>query len=129
MAGIKTDIVEIVAPGSAAAGQTVGITIKVKNISGELLCVLVAGALEYGVLPWPTITVPINQIIFGPGVIQPYSAYFTMPNASVKIHAYSYYYVPEYGYFVFDDEEVRNVSLGVLVSEFNELKITNYVKT
>ena len=54
------DIVEIVAPAEAAAGSKVDITVRIKNLHSSTIGVMVEGALEYGVTPWPTISLPDN---------------------------------------------------------------------
>jgi len=111
--GAYTEITEIVAPSSAVPGSRVDITVKIKNNYSSTIGVLVGGALEYGVTPWPTITFPTNSANVAAGATKSFSGYFTMPNAAVMIHAYSYYYGDD-GYWYFDDEKEKDVDLAVV---------------
>lgn len=113
MAGAYTDIVDIVAPSSAVAGARVDITVKIKNTYSSAIGIMVGGALEYGVTPWPQITYPTNSGNVNGGATKSFSGYFTMPNKAVTIHAYSYYYGVDNAWH-FDDEATKNVSLGVV---------------
>ena len=53
MTGLYTQITEIVAPSSAIAGQLVSIEVKIKNLYSSVIGIMVGGALDYGVSPWP----------------------------------------------------------------------------
>jgi len=55
---LYADIIEIVAPSQAAPGDPVSITIRVKNLYSAPIGIMVGGALEYGVSPWPGIPSP-----------------------------------------------------------------------
>jgi len=107
--GAFTEIVDIVAPSSAPAGSRVDITVKIKNLYSSTIGIMVGGALEYGVSPWPTITFPSPSANVGPGATYSFNGYFTMPSVAVTIHAYSYYYAEGWH---FDDEAVKAVSLA-----------------
>ena len=104
------DIVEIVAPGSAGAGERVDITVKIKNTYTGAIGIMVGGALEYGVSPWPQITYPSNWANVNAGATKSFSGYFTMPyyppGKVITIHAYSYWYGTGWH---FDDELTKDV--------------------
>ncbi len=108
--GAYTEITEIVAPASATPGSRVDITVKIKNLWGDTIGIMVGGALEYGVTPWPGITFPNPSDNVATGATKSFSGYFTMPNAPVTIHAYSYYYTAQGWYF--DDERTKNVAVA-----------------
>lgn len=127
MAGYYTEIVEVVAPSSAIAGQVVNVEVKIKNTYSSTIGILVGGALDYGVSPWPTIDFPTYQANVGPGAIHTFYGSFTMPSKGVTIHAYSYYYGGD-GYWHFDDEKTKEVSLAELAAEFSQFKIGDYNK-
>jgi len=110
--GAFTEIVDIVAPSSAPAGSRVDITVKIKNLYSSTIGIMVGGALEYGVSPWPTITFPSPSANVGPGATYSFNGYFTMPSVAVTIHAYSYYYAE--GSWYFDDERTKNVTVAVV---------------
>ncbi|MBC8477454.1 MAG: hypothetical protein H8D49_03820 [Dehalococcoidia bacterium] len=121
------DIVEIVAPGEAADGSRVDITVSIKNKYSSTIGIMVGGALEYGVTPWPGISFPNNTANISGGVTHSFNGYFTMPGSNVRIHAYSYYYGDD-GYWHFDDEEVINVGLAEMESEFGNIEIISYAR-
>lgn len=109
MTGLYTDIVEITAPSEAVAGSTVNIQVKIKNKHTSTIGIMVGGALEYGVTPWPSISFPTNWANVSPGATYTFYGSFTMPTLGVKIHAYSYYYTADG--WVFDDEKTKSVSV------------------
>lgn len=119
MSGICTDVVEIVAPSTAVAGERVGITVKIKNTYSSTIGIMVGGALEYGVIPWPSINFPDNWDNVAAGATKTFYGYFTMPyyppGKVVKIHAYSYWYgrLPDeyWDSWHFDDEKTKDVEI------------------
>jgi hypothetical protein len=121
------DIVEIVAPARASADARVDITVKIKNKYTSAIGIMVGGALEYGVTPWPGIEFPTNWANVSGGATQSFSGYFTMPDRAVKIHAYSYYYAE--GSWHFDDEMIKTVDLAAVPeSEFGSIEIISYAR-
>jgi len=121
-----TDITSITAPSSAVAGERVDITVKIKNLYSSAIGIMVGGALEYGATPWPQITYPTDWANVAAGATQSFSGYFTMPSASVKIHAYSYYYGTD-GFWHFEDELTKNVSIvyeWVMLGSVTNLSLT-----
>ena len=122
MAGTYTDVVEIVAPSSAVAGQTVSVTIKIKNKYTSIIGVAAIGVWDSEVrfIDWLTANIPA-------GATQSFSGSFIMPSRRVTIHGYSYYYGTD-GNYHFDDERTKDVALGVLEPEFSGFGITQYNK-
>jgi len=122
------DIVEIVAPAEAAQGSRVDITVKVKNTYSSAIGIMVGGALEYGVSPWPGISFPEPSANVNAGVTHSFSGHFIMPDKKVTIHAYSYYYGAD-GSWHFDDEMTRAVNLAQEVeSQFGSIEIVSYAR-
>ena len=120
------DIIEIIAPTEAAQGSRVDITVKIKNTYSSAIGVMVGGALEYGVSPWPGISFPEPSANVNGGVTYSFSGYFTMPDKKVTIHAYSYYYGAD-GSWHFDDEMTKVVNLiSVPESQFGSIEIVSY---
>ena len=120
------DIVGITAPSEAMEGSRVDITVRIKNLYSSTIGIMVSGALEYGVSPWPGITFPESSDNVEPGSTRSFSGYFTMPNKKVTIHAYSYYYASD-GYWYFDDEMTKTVNLAqVPDSKFGFIEIVSY---
>ena len=124
---LYADIVEIVAPAEAVAGSRVDITVKIKNKYASAIGIMVGGALEYGVSPWPGITFPSNSANVGAGVTYSFNGYFYMPDKAVTIHAYSYWYGAD-GYWYFDDEMTKVISLAALTPQVSEFKIADFYR-
>lgn len=132
MTGLYTEITEIVAPSSAVAGQAVDIQVKVKNLHTSTIGIMVGGALEYGITPWPTINFPDDQDNVAAGATKTFYGSFTMPyyppGKIIKIHAYSYFYAE--GWY-FDDEKTKDVETVAPVEPeptFSEFGVTAFSK-
>jgi len=122
------DIVEIVAPSEAVQGSRVDITVRVKNTYSSAIGIMVGGALEYGVSPWPSISFAEPSANVNGGVTLSFSGYFTMPDKKVTIYAYSYYYGAD-GSWHFDDEMTKAVNLAAEVeSQFGSIEIVSYAR-
>lgn len=105
--GEYTDIVEIDAPGSAAAGERVPVTIKIKNTWDYNLLIAADGA--YDGVPF------LHMESWVPaGETHSFSGSFTMPSSGVTIHASSSYWL--FGdIWELDDEAEKGVSLAEVV--------------
>lgn len=106
MSGTYTDVVEIVAPDSAAAGETVPVTIKIKNTYTASVHVSAIGVWDSEDLfiDWLDYWIPA-------GKTHSFFGSFVMPARDVTIHAYSYYEDLD-GYWRYDDEDEKAVSLA-----------------
>ena len=120
------DIVEIVAPAEAAQGSRVDITVRIKNTYSSAIGIMVGGALEYGVSPWPDISFTEPSANVNGGATYSFSGYFIMPDKKVTIHAYSYYYGSD-GSWHSDDEMTKVVNLvSIPASQFGSIEIVSY---
>ena len=104
MTGTYTEIVEIEAPDSAAQGERVDVTIKVKNIDTYwdhvVACVAIVDGLRF-----------IDEVVIIPaGGTYSYSGAFLMGGGNVTIYAYSYY--PYYEEWILDDQATKDVLLA-----------------
>ncbi len=106
MAGYYTEITDIVAPSSAIAGESVPVTIKIRNKYSASVHVAAIGIYdtEERFIDWLDYWIPA-------GVTHSFSGSFVMPNKGVTIVAYSYY-EDEEGYWHKDDEVTKGVSLA-----------------
>jgi hypothetical protein len=120
-AGAYSEITKISAPSEAAPGNTVTISITIKNLYSSTIGIMVGGALEYGVTPWPKISCPDNHLNVPGGESHTFQCTFTMPEYDVIIHAYSYYYSSDG--WVFDDERTKDIDVGT-EPEFSNLQAT-----
>ncbi len=112
------DITGITAPSEAAQGSRVDITVKIKNTYSAAIAIMVGGALEYGVSPWPGITFPVQSVNVDAGATYSFTGYFTMPDKKVTIHAYSYWYGSD-GSWYYDDEMTKEINLTDVRYEFD----------
>ena len=120
-------IVEIVAPSQAAPGERVDITVRIKNTYSAAIGIMVGGALEHGVTPWPGISFPENSANVDGGATYSFSGSFVMPDKGVTIHAYSYWYGAD-GYWHFDDEMTKVVNLAALTPQVSEFRVADFYK-
>ena len=125
---LYADIIEIVAPNQAVAGSKVDITVKIKNTYSAVISIMVGGALEYGISPWPGIDFPENWANVNAGATYSFSGSFTMPDKKVTIHAYSYWYGAD-GYWYYDDELTKAVEvMGVTEPSILDFRIADFAK-
>jgi len=125
---LYADIIEIVTPAQATAGSRVDITVRVKNTYSGAVGIMVGGALEYGVAPWPSIDFPENWANVDGGAVHSFSGFFFMPDRRVTIHAYSYWYGAD-GSWYLDDEMTKSVELqAVPQPAVSDFRIVDYVK-
>ncbi len=122
MTGLYTEIIEITAPSGAPFGAEVSIKAKVKNISDRFFFISVTGRYD-GV----DIAFKPDNFSIGPGGAWTFTSSFTMPNKSVKVDVWSYYYM--YAVWHQDDHDYVNIAREVIPSsEFSELTITRIRK-
>ena len=123
-AGVYTEITVVEAPASASAGSLVQVRVSIKNKTASTIGIMVGGALEYGVSPWPTISFPNNWANFPAGQSHYFDGTFSMPAYAVVIHAYSYYYGSDSAWH-FDDERTKSVGLSqVEDAQFQSLSVS-----
>ncbi|MDD5511975.1 MAG: hypothetical protein PHI12_14400 [Dehalococcoidales bacterium] len=120
----NAQITGVVVPSQAAQGERVDVIIRIKNIKSYPITVMVGGALEYGISPWPTLSFEVERTMtLDPSTIGEFAAYFTMPDKAVKVHGYSYYYGTD-GTYHFDDDKSVSVALGQLPqAQFSDLEL------
>lgn len=124
---LYADVIEIVAPSQAAPGDLVNITVRIKNLYSAPIGIMVGGALEYGVSPWPGITFPTSSANVDAGATYSFSGYFYMPDKGVTVHGYSYWYGADNTWH-FDDEMTRAVNLAALTPQVSEFKIADFYR-
>jgi len=107
LAGKYTDIVDIIAPDSAAQGKRVDVTVKIKNIDLEwdhiIACVAEVNGLRF-----------IDEVqLIEAGETNSYSGAFLMAGGDVTIYAYSYYPKPLAvpTVWILDDTDQKDITL------------------
>lgn len=122
------DVIEIVAPSQAAPGDRVDITVRIQNTYFDTIAIMVGGALEYGVTPWPGIDFPEYWANVDQEIVFSFSGSFVMPDRKVTIHTYSYWYGTD-GDWYFDDEMTRSVEVAAAPQPaISDFRIVDYVK-
>lgn len=105
--GTYTEIVEIVAPASATAGELVSVAVRVKNIDliydHVVACVALYDSERF---------IDLATIILS-GDTYSFSGSFTMPNKDVTIYAWSYY--PYGEEWIADDSAEKRITLAVAI--------------
>ncbi len=92
----------------------------------DTIGIMVAGALDYGISPWPGIDFPSNNANVDGGVTCSFTGSFIMPDSKVTIHAYSYWYGGD-GWYL-DDEMTTVVNLAALTPQISEFQIADFYK-
>lgn len=104
-AGAYTDIISITAPASAKYGAAVSVTVKVKNLATYAIYISVTGRYD-GV----NIVFSPDFASVGAGATYSFTKSFTMPNKSIKLEAWSWYWDGAKWYQ--DDYEYVNIALA-----------------
>lgn len=113
------DIVTVMAPQSALAGELVNIVVRVKNIGGYGFYAAVSGIYDTTEFYFS----PDYQGI-APGETLYFSGSFTMPSKKVRVTVYSFFWTGSEWYK--DDEDYIDINLAGLVSAFSEFAISDY---
>ena len=121
--GNYTEIVGIIAPSETASGAKVSIEAKVKNIWTKSFYIAVTGRYD-GV----DIAFKPDYANVGAGATYSFTSSFTMPNKSVKVDVWSFYWTgTEWSQ---DDYRYVNIALKALPkSEFRGFGVNEYNKT
>ena len=120
-AGAYTSITEITAPSSAMAGDTVDIVVRVKNLSTYSFYIAVTASYDGVTIP----ITPDYQSV-NPGAIGVYNGSFTMPNKSITLDVWSFYWTGTEWYQ--DDHSAVSISLLTLTPQFHGFAIAQYNK-
>ncbi len=112
MAGVNTEIIEVVVPASAQVGVAVSVQVKIKNTTEEALDIMAGGALEYGVTPRPAISITNGSTEVAAGETETFTGSFVMPSSDVTVYGSSYYYDETEEAWIPDDEATNGVTLA-----------------
>ena len=122
MAGYYTDIVDIVAPSSAAAGETVLVTVSVENIWDYQFAMYIEALYDSELFYESS-----GDDWIYPGETLSFPCSFVMPDKDVTITVRSYYQ-DEDGYWHKDDEATKDVSLAAVPEpSFRGFGVREYV--
>ena len=125
---LYADIIDLVSPLQAAAGSLVDFNAVVKNTYSYPVGIKVTAALEYNGGFWTGIVIPQDVANIDAQATYTFSGYFSMPDKTVIIHIYSYWYGADGQWYV-DDEMTRVVSLSsVGQPSISEFRITDFIK-
>jgi len=127
MAGAYTEIAEVTAPSSAAAGSAVSVQVQVKNTHSYGIYVTVTGAVNGTLLYFGGV---YHEI--APGASASFTDSFIMPNESVVLDVASFYW-SEQQTWIEDDHASTTIALsgvpvGTAVISLKELEYDSYVK-
>lgn len=91
--GEYTEIVDIIAPSEAAAGDLVSIAVRVRNLYTTPIYIAVSGrynGVDFAFDP--------EYARVGAGTTYSFTKAFTMPNNDIRLHAWSFYWTGEEWY-------------------------------
>ena len=120
-AGAWTSIASIIAPSEAASGDLVSIEAQVKNIGAYGFYIAVT-AQQDGV----DISMSPDYAGVDPGAIQSFYGSFSMPNKSVRVSVWSFFWTGTEWYQ--DDYAYVDIALKALVPSFRGFGISDYSK-
>ena len=103
-AGAWTDIVDIRYPSGANPGDLVNITVHVKNLATYGIYIAVTGKYDNTAIGFAP-----DYAAVGPGATYVFTGSFTMPNKSVQVSIWTFYWGAEA--WRQDDYELVNVAL------------------
>ncbi|GAH57205.1 unnamed protein product [marine sediment metagenome] len=113
--GVYTDITRITAPSSAAPGERVAVTVKVKNIDDYWDHVIKLIVVFYDV--YGEMDSFISEVVIIRSLeTHSFSGSFTMPNRDTVIDAFTYYPIGKE--WIFDDRRSKNISLAEVVEPY-----------
>jgi len=125
---LYADIIDLASPLQAASGDEVDFTTVVQNTYSYPIGVKVTAALEYNGGLWTGIIIPQDVANIDAQATYTFSGYFSMPDKTVIIHIYSYWYGADGQWYV-DDEMTRVVSLASAGQpSISEFRITDFIK-
>jgi hypothetical protein len=121
-AGAWTDIISIIAPAEATPGDRVNIEVRVKNI-GDFGFYIAVTAQQDGV----DIAMTPDYAGVDPGATYSFYGSFTMPNKSVRLSVWSFFWTGTEWYQ--DDYEYKDIAVAVVgPPEFQGFAINQYNK-
>jgi len=124
MAGTYTEIVEILAPDEAAAGDTVNVAVGIANRWSGAIHIYCVGVLdsESRFINWQDAWV-------NPGETHYFNGSFIMPGSDVMINSYSYFEASD-GYVYQDDSRSKAVRLAAAPPSpsITNFRIADYLK-
>jgi len=119
MAGTYTEIIEIwTDKESYIAGETVWVSVLIKNLYSQPIHIYGTAVAEGNRF------IDLDAWVCA-GLTYTFGGYFTMPDKSVRITAYSYYEAVG-GATYQDDSKSKDVNLAASVPAFAEFQITDY---
>lgn len=118
---LAADIVEVVAPASAAAGDTVIVDVKVKNLGVTNNYIAVTGNYDSTWLPFQ-----FDYLNVAPQETVVFRGAFTMPSRKVKVTLWSWYW--DGRQWVLEATAHIDIDLqgNTLVPAFSDFKILDY---
>lgn len=105
MTGTYTQIVDIVAPSSARAGELVNVEAKVRNLYDGAIYISTSGKYDNIIF-----TLYPEYAAVGAGATYSFSGSFIMPNKGVRVYVWSYYWNGEQ--WRLDDEAYVDIALA-----------------
>ncbi len=115
-------IVNINAPASATPGDTVTVDVSVMNNSTQDMYLSITGIFDSTNLNWQ-----FGYLLVSAGQTVIFRGTFTMPNSSVRLTIWGWYWDATLGW-VLDMTDYVDINLTALVPTISEFQILDYLK-
>jgi len=114
--GNYTEILAIYAPSSSQPGSYLTVSTDIKNLYAQGIYIA-ASAVYNG----SQLTLLPDYAAVNPGVFQNFYGSFIMPNSSISLKVYSWYWT---GQWVFDDQKQIIINISTEEAQFQSLSVS-----
>lgn len=118
---MNADIIAIVSPSSAPAGEQVVVDVSVMNTSGSDQYIAVTALYNSASFPFQ-----VDYLLVSPGQTVVFRGSFVMPSEKVRVTAWSWYW--DGSNWINDDQITIDIPVTVLTPQVSEFKILDFSK-
>ena len=118
---MNADIISIVAPSSAQAGDQVIVDVSVKNISSSDQYIAITAVYNSASFPFQ-----FDYLLVSPGQTVVFRGVFTMPSENVRVTAWSWSW--DGSQWVQDDQMTKDIAVAVSTPQVSEFQILDFSK-
>jgi len=120
--GANTEITNLSIPAQAAPGSRVDVVIGIKNLASIPIsimagCIYIVGGSNYNIV-FDT----EDDMVVNPGWVGEFRGHFTMPDESVIVRAFAYYYTVDGWYY--DGKRDASISVQIIPASFRNLSFS-----
>ncbi len=116
------DITSVSSVSEAIQNETVSFTTYMKNLGDVVISGMIGGTVRYGGSYHSIIDFPTNWKNINPGATEQFQGSFTMPDESVILYLWSYWYGADSSWHS-DDEYTKSISLKEIAPTITNFRI------